>query len=351
MERCVRGGVDHWALGLALALGERLGAQATPPATGQPGPFSRTAGEVSPVTPRGPIRLTATPPKIATPEPAANGSTLNSALRRIARVPALPRCDVRAVVAHADGERHYGPQANPSVVIGDFSKPNPLVNFRLEDVAFVYGTKWKQRYFLRRGSDYYPANAQWDIINRTWRTYHVQPNTEWWLPHYPANPGDNSTGPHRSAVRRLPLDELQRADQTSRRSGMWGASAARARQRPRCTSRAKGPSSIHHVSSYVSGERRLCLQCHTQGKPTQKSLSTAGILRLAGRFSRRAASQKLLDAGRAPSWGDHFTHFAEGTAKKNRMQAERLRCSPDVFAAGSPASAATTCTARTTTRT
>jgi hypothetical protein len=87
------------------------------------------------------------------------------------------------------------PQTNPSVVLGDFSKPNPLVNFKLEDVAFTYGTKWKQRYFLRSGNDYYPANAQWDVINGTWRTYHVQPNTEWWLPHYPAKPGDNSTRP------------------------------------------------------------------------------------------------------------------------------------------------------------
>ena len=87
------------------------------------------------------------------------------------------------------------PKTSPDVVLGDFTKPNPLVNFRLEDVAWVYGTKWKQRYFLRSGNDYYPASAQWDVTNKTWRTYHVQPGTEWWLPHYPSRPGDNSTRP------------------------------------------------------------------------------------------------------------------------------------------------------------
>jgi hypothetical protein len=35
------------------------------------------------------------------------------------------------------------PATRPDVVLGDFSTPNPLVTFRKEDVAFVYGTKWK----------------------------------------------------------------------------------------------------------------------------------------------------------------------------------------------------------------
>ena len=43
------------------------------PATAQPGPTQPAPSvDVSPVTPRGPIQLTARPPKIATPEPAAN---------------------------------------------------------------------------------------------------------------------------------------------------------------------------------------------------------------------------------------------------------------------------------------
>ena len=45
------------------------------------------------------------------------------------------------------------PKQRPQVILGDFSKPNPLVTFRPEDVAFVYGTKWKQRYWKKQGDD------------------------------------------------------------------------------------------------------------------------------------------------------------------------------------------------------
>src|SRR5678816_236232 len=47
------------------------------------------------------------------------------------------------------------PAKHPEAIIGDFSTPNPLVTFRKEDIAFTYGSKWKQRYFTKRGDDYY----------------------------------------------------------------------------------------------------------------------------------------------------------------------------------------------------
>src|SRR4029078_6386858 len=88
------------------------------------------------------------------------------------------------------------PRVRPQVVIPDFAKADPLLNFKLDDVALVYGTKWKQRYFLKGADDYYPAPAQWDVTNRMWRAYFAAPNTEWWLPHYPpAQPGDNTKRP------------------------------------------------------------------------------------------------------------------------------------------------------------
>ena len=48
------------------------------------------------------------------------------------------------------------PRARPQVVIPDFSKADPLLTFKLDDVALVYGTKWKQRYFKKVGDDYFP---------------------------------------------------------------------------------------------------------------------------------------------------------------------------------------------------
>src|ERR1043165_9005623 len=43
------------------------------------------------------------------------------------------------------------PKAHPEMVLPDFSKPDPALTFSQDDVAFVYGTKWKQRYFKKVG--------------------------------------------------------------------------------------------------------------------------------------------------------------------------------------------------------
>ena len=37
------------------------------------------------------------------------------------------------------------PKVFPRAVIPDFTKPDPLLTFKLDDVALTYGSKWKQR--------------------------------------------------------------------------------------------------------------------------------------------------------------------------------------------------------------
>src|SRR5262249_44369523 len=76
------------------------------------------------------------------------------------------------------------PKTHPDAIIPDLSKPDPLVTFKRDDIAFVYGSKWKQRYFTRVGDDYYPLGAQWDVTHKLWRRYFVADNTDWWVPHY-----------------------------------------------------------------------------------------------------------------------------------------------------------------------
>ncbi len=78
------------------------------------------------------------------------------------------------------------PKTHPDAIIPDLSKPNPLVHFTKDDIAFVYGSKWKQRYFTKKGDDYFPLGAQWDITHQIWRPYSVAPNTDWWVRFYPA---------------------------------------------------------------------------------------------------------------------------------------------------------------------
>gem|GEM_PF-4269897 len=50
---------------------------------------------------------------------------------------------------------------DPEVVLGDFLNPDPLVDFDLTDVAFTYGSTWKQLYFTRIGSDFFVLPAQY----------------------------------------------------------------------------------------------------------------------------------------------------------------------------------------------
>jgi hypothetical protein len=72
------------------------------------------------------------------------------------------------------------PKAHPAAILGDFSKPDPLVTFTKDDVAFTYGSKWKQRYYTRIGDEYFVFPAQWDVRNKMWRPYYVRPGTDWW---------------------------------------------------------------------------------------------------------------------------------------------------------------------------
>src|ERR1039457_3979873 len=77
------------------------------------------------------------------------------------------------------------PKTHPDALISDLSTPNPLVKFTKEDIAFVYGSKWKQRYFTKKGDDYYPLGAQWDVTHQVWRAYQAAPGSDWWTAFYP----------------------------------------------------------------------------------------------------------------------------------------------------------------------
>src|SRR5438132_1510864 len=67
------------------------------------------------------------------------------------------------------------PREHPDAIIPDLSKPDPLLTFTRDDIAFVYGSKWKQRYFKKVGDDFFPLPAQWDVTHGVWRAYFVQP--------------------------------------------------------------------------------------------------------------------------------------------------------------------------------
>jgi hypothetical protein len=114
------------------------------------------------------------------------------------------------------------PRVQPEVILPDLTKADPLLTFKRDDIAFVYGTKWKQRYFQKVGADYFPLSAQWDVTHQLWRPYNAAPGTDWWTKFYPQANSGRPTGPL--------CDGCHSVNTTSRRklsrSGTWAATNA-----------------------------------------------------------------------------------------------------------------------------
>jgi len=62
---------------------------------------------------------------------------------------------------------------NQSEILGDFTHPNPLVNFKKEDITYVVGSKWEQVYMHKINGEYYPFTAKWMVLTEKWKAYKV----------------------------------------------------------------------------------------------------------------------------------------------------------------------------------
>ncbi len=65
------------------------------------------------------------------------------------------------------------PREHPDAIIPDLAT-NTVAKFTKDQVAFVYGSIWKQRYFTKIGDDYFPLPAQWEVSNHKWSKYFVR---------------------------------------------------------------------------------------------------------------------------------------------------------------------------------
>ncbi len=206
------------------------------------------------------------------------------------------------------------PKVHPDAVLPDFSKADPLLTFKLDEVALVYGSKWKQRYFTRIGNDYYPFPAQWDVTNRVWRAYFVQPNTDWWVPFYPADNMKRPTGPLCDGCHSVNYDVKTKAV-TEWNVGCercHGPGSEHARQ-PRVTN-IINPAKLDFVRASDT-----CIQCHSQGKPVTNPIEGQHYDWPVG-FHQGGQLQDFWRLEEHTPGETSFTHFADGTAHKNRMQ-------------------------------
>ena len=206
------------------------------------------------------------------------------------------------------------PREHPEAITPDLSKPDPLLTFTKDDIAFVYGSKWKQRYFKKVGNDYFPLPAQWDITHQLWRPYFVRQGTDWWVPHYPADNFKRPTGPLCDGCHSVNYD-IQTQTVTE-----WNVGCERCHgpgsehaQRP---SRANivNPARLDYVNASDT-----CIQCHSQGRPPKNPISGKYYDWPVG-FHAGRNLQDFWELEEHKLGETSFTHFADGTAHKNRMQ-------------------------------
>ena len=205
------------------------------------------------------------------------------------------------------------PRQHPEALAEDPSS-NPVSPFRSDQVALVYGSLWKQRYFKKSGDDYYPLPVQWEFKNQKWSKYHVADGTDWWVPFYsPENTG-RPTGPLCDGCHSVNYDIH------SKQVAEWNVGCERCH----------GPGSTHagHPSrdnilnpsamNYVAASD-TCIQCHSQGRPVTDPIEGKHYdwpvgynvgLNLRDFWKLEEASLGKTD----------FYYFADGTAHKNRMQ-------------------------------
>jgi predicted CXXCH cytochrome family protein len=206
------------------------------------------------------------------------------------------------------------PKEHPDAILPDLSKPDPLITFKKDDIAFVYGSKWKQRYFKKVGDDYFVLPAQWDINNQVWRPYFVKAGTDWWASLYPPDNMKRPTGPLCDGCHSV---NYNIANKTVTE---WNVGCEKCH----------GPGSEHvaHPSrSSIVNPARLdsvqandtCIQCHSQGQPLHNPIE--------GKYYDWPVGfhmgEKLQDHWKLEEHklGETtFTHFADNTAHKNRMQ-------------------------------
>ncbi len=205
------------------------------------------------------------------------------------------------------------PRAHPDAIIPDL-KTNSIARFKQEDVALVYGSRWKQRYLTKRGDDYYPEPAQWDVANKVWRPYFVGKGADWWEPYYPADNMQRPTGPTCDGCHSVGynIHNKQVAEWNVGCEKCHGPGSEHVEHPTR--ENVLNPARMDHVAA-----NDTCIQCHSQGKPLTNPIE--------GRYYDWPVGfqvgEKLRDFWKLE---DHtlgettFTHYPNGTSHKNRMQ-------------------------------
>jgi predicted CXXCH cytochrome family protein len=206
------------------------------------------------------------------------------------------------------------PSVRPEAILPDLSRPDPLVAFSRQDIAFTYGSKWKQRYFQKSGDDFFPLPAQWDVLNQRWRPYNVAPGTDWWTAYYPPENSGRPTGPLCDGCHSVNYDVRTRTVTE------WNVGCERCHgpggDHLKKPSRATilNPARLDYVRA-----NDICIQCHSEGRPPQPLIQGRYYAWPVG-FHAGLDLKDFWQLEESTPGEQTFTHFADGAAHKNRMQ-------------------------------
>jgi predicted CXXCH cytochrome family protein len=207
------------------------------------------------------------------------------------------------------------PIQHPDAIIPDLATNN-VYKFSRDQVAFVYGSIWKQRYFTKIGDDYFPLPVQWEVVNKKWSKYQVPPSGgDWWASFYPGDNMQRPTGPLCDGCHSVDYD-IQTKQVTE-----WNVGCERCH----------GPGSEHiayptrgnilnpALMNYVAASD-TCIQCHSQGQPLSNPIEGKYYDWPVGyNVGRKLADYWKLE-DHTLGEPQNFLYFPDGTAHKNRMQ-------------------------------
>ncbi|MFO1248634.1 MAG: c-type cytochrome [Alphaproteobacteria bacterium] len=209
------------------------------------------------------------------------------------------------------------PKVHPDAFATDPATAPPELRFNKEDVAFVYGNRWKQRYFKKQGDTYVPLPVQWNFATQKWSKYHVADNQDWWVKNYPDPAGDNSgrpTGPLCDGCHSVNYN-IQ-----TKQVSEWNVGCEQCHGAG--SDHAANPKLVNILNpsrqNYVQAND-TCIQCHSQGQPLSNPIQGKYYDWPVGYH----AGLKLADFWKLEEHklGETtFTHFPDGSAHKNRMQ-------------------------------
>jgi predicted CXXCH cytochrome family protein len=206
------------------------------------------------------------------------------------------------------------PRVHPEAILPDL-KGNHVAPFDLSQVALVYGSLWKQRYFTRIGGRLYPLGAQWEVGAKQWSRYHVPDHgADWWAADYPSDNRARPTGPTCDGCHSVGYDIA------AGRPAEWNVGCERCH----------GPGSEHvarPTALNIVNPARMdavaandtCIQCHSQGRPLQPVIHGQAYDWPVGyELGEPLAAHWRLETCRLGQ--SDFYYFPDCTAHKNRMQ-------------------------------